>query len=393
MAYINAIKYNRIRSMKGLPIGAIIPWSADQSSVPTGWVVCNGSIISIKSYPLLYEIIGNTYGGTVGSTYKLPPLTNSGKSVMDIFIGHYEWLKNRGEDAHSPQTNTISESEDPFWNIVKNGNGDEGSTQRDSWTSTFDVVGEFAGSPNFFGLYDNMTVSEGTYTYVAVWSQERLYSYHLTPHSHFADSGNNAQSYANGTANANECLGNVPEREGDCRINCGTTTAWRVAAKPQNSGGRVWTGDNQTDLENNFLDTHTWRRNGGGSAIGTGGGGQIQSTPPGEFGNPGEGFGESGSTVYDGGDGRCSGDMNCNTDVLFTSLSNSEKTISSVGPHEHGVTTFNLSGKYRPVSPGLRSDIKLNTVTINNEPGRNAGTIEATTSTPSLEMVYIIRAY
>lgn len=372
MAYADAIKYNAVRSMKGLPIGAIIPWSSDQSNIPVGWIVCNGATVATTRYPLLFDVIGNSYGGVDGSTFRIPPLTNSGKAVMDIFRGHYQHLKTNGGAANAPTSATIAQ--DTFWTIVSNGNGDEPSSTQTTYLSTIDVVGEITGTPTFQGIYDPITISDGDFSYVAVWAETRLRAQNMPAHSHSL-STNQSVSYRNTGGTASEC-GGSGTFDGICFFDCTSTSAFRVAQQPPN-GTREAFANNATDLANNFNRTDET------GITGTGGGGGVRAS---------NAAGESGSTVYIGGDGICQGDMDC-TGVLFTSLSNRETTIGQVSPHEHGTVNYNLQGRYRVISPGLRSNIQLNTVSINNEPGRNFCTITADTTTPSLEMLYIIRAY
>lgn len=61
--------YNRIKASKSVPIGTIMPWTGSSSSselledsVPTGWIVCRGQTLEAFDYPLLAQILGNTYG-------------------------------------------------------------------------------------------------------------------------------------------------------------------------------------------------------------------------------------------------------------------------------------------------------------------------------------------
>ena len=72
-------------------MGAIFPWSGAQDTIPFGWVECNGASISYTKYPLLYEKIGNTYGGVTGSTFKVPQLSVTTVQLwiftMDILTG------------------------------------------------------------------------------------------------------------------------------------------------------------------------------------------------------------------------------------------------------------------------------------------------------------------
>lgn len=383
MAFANAIKYNRVRSMKGLPIGAIVPWASDQSTVPTGWIVCNGATISNTRYPILFSVIGNTYGGTVGSTYRLPPLTSGQSAIVDVFRGHYEYFKGSainalpGNEVNLPSSTTLAN--DPFWSIVGFGNnGNTGSNTQTVWLSTIDVVGEQVGRPTFPALYDDMTINDGSYSFTVTYTGTSLGANHMPPHTHSLNS-DDATSWRREGGEALECTGTTTVDT--CRQTCSSTSAWRVAANP-NSATRLSRGNRQEDLVSNFLFFDA--RIGLG---GTGGGGNIRGVPRFDSG----GRGESGATVYTDGNGVCSGAMGCGGDILFTSLSNDATNNSAA--HFHGPNNYNLQGRYNVISPGLRNNISLNTVSINNAPGQNFCTINADTATPSLEMLYIIRAF
>lgn len=42
--------------------------------VPTGWLACDGSLMSIAQYEVLYALLGTTYGGDGVNTFALPDL-------------------------------------------------------------------------------------------------------------------------------------------------------------------------------------------------------------------------------------------------------------------------------------------------------------------------------
>jgi microcystin-dependent protein len=42
--------------------------------VPTGWLACNGALVSISQYDVLFNLIGTTYGGNGTTTFGLPDL-------------------------------------------------------------------------------------------------------------------------------------------------------------------------------------------------------------------------------------------------------------------------------------------------------------------------------
>lgn len=44
---------------------------------PMGWVLCDGRILNVSEYPVLFALIGNTFGGDGTTTFALPNLTNA----------------------------------------------------------------------------------------------------------------------------------------------------------------------------------------------------------------------------------------------------------------------------------------------------------------------------
>lgn len=62
--------------VEGIPTGTIVPWS--DSSVPTGFLECNGAAVSRSTYSALFAIVGTTYGaGDGSSTFNVPDLQNN----------------------------------------------------------------------------------------------------------------------------------------------------------------------------------------------------------------------------------------------------------------------------------------------------------------------------
>jgi microcystin-dependent protein len=54
-------------------VGEVRLYSGTQY-VPSGWLLCDGSQLAIRSYQLLYAVIGNIYGGTTPDTFNLPKI-------------------------------------------------------------------------------------------------------------------------------------------------------------------------------------------------------------------------------------------------------------------------------------------------------------------------------
>ena len=62
----------------GIPLGMILPYSANTLNPPYGFLWCDGSAVSISMYPELFALIGTLYGSGDGSTtFNLPDLTDS----------------------------------------------------------------------------------------------------------------------------------------------------------------------------------------------------------------------------------------------------------------------------------------------------------------------------
>lgn len=69
--------------MKGMAIGTIIPWSGGIGNIPKGWISCALSSVRVSDYPLLFDIIGYQYGSSAdGKSFSLPPSGN--RTLSDI---------------------------------------------------------------------------------------------------------------------------------------------------------------------------------------------------------------------------------------------------------------------------------------------------------------------
>ena len=80
MSNYEATRYDfdgaNLTGIEGIPTATIIPWS--DSSVPTGFLECNGSNVSRSTYSALFAIIGTTYGaGDGATTFGLPDLQDN----------------------------------------------------------------------------------------------------------------------------------------------------------------------------------------------------------------------------------------------------------------------------------------------------------------------------
>lgn len=97
-------------------VGAIVPYAG--STVPSGYLLCDGSAVSRTTYARLFSIIGTTYGaGDDSTTFNLPML--SGKVAIGESSGHALGTYGGSENV------TLQESELPSHShvIPKHGHG------------------------------------------------------------------------------------------------------------------------------------------------------------------------------------------------------------------------------------------------------------------------------
>jgi len=80
MANYEATKYNfngsDLTGIEGIPTATIVPWSS--SSVPSGFLECNGAAVSRSTYSALFSVVSTTYGvGDGSSTFNVPNLADN----------------------------------------------------------------------------------------------------------------------------------------------------------------------------------------------------------------------------------------------------------------------------------------------------------------------------
>ena len=81
-----------------IPAGLISIWPS--STIPPSWLLCNGSVYDIATYPALYAAIGNTYG-SASPTFSVPD--------MRTFVPYYTGTLN-ATGGTSTETLTAAQS-------------------------------------------------------------------------------------------------------------------------------------------------------------------------------------------------------------------------------------------------------------------------------------------
>lgn len=57
-----------------LPVGTIVMYAG--TTLPTGWVACNGQLLERNTYQKLFQILGTAYGNTTNSNFRVPDIRN-----------------------------------------------------------------------------------------------------------------------------------------------------------------------------------------------------------------------------------------------------------------------------------------------------------------------------
>lgn len=79
--------------------------------VPSGWHLCDGTLLTIQQYQALYAILGTTYGGTTNVNFKLPDLR--GRVPVHPAYGKQDVINDGLGGASGAETHTLTLAETP----------------------------------------------------------------------------------------------------------------------------------------------------------------------------------------------------------------------------------------------------------------------------------------
>lgn len=98
-----------------MPIGSLTAFAGDVNSVPDGWLICDGSLVSAQKYPALAKVLGerfNDEGGETENQFRLPDMrgmivVGSGTNRINPITDATTSAKSlRGTGANRLQTQT-----------------------------------------------------------------------------------------------------------------------------------------------------------------------------------------------------------------------------------------------------------------------------------------------
>jgi microcystin-dependent protein len=156
MANYEATRYDfdgaNLTGIEGIPTATIVPWSS--SSVPSGFLECNGAAVSRSTYSALFAIVGTTYGaGDGASTFNLPDLQDNvavGKSGTKAL-------------ASTGGANTVASS-GTVGGTTANATLSEAQLASHSHTGGASSTNTFSGNPNPGGVTTGNTGNTGSGT-------------------------------------------------------------------------------------------------------------------------------------------------------------------------------------------------------------------------------------
>jgi len=96
------------------PSGAVIPFAG--SSAPVGWLLCDGTTLTLggadEIYEDLFNVIGTTYGGTGSSDFKVPNM--QGRIPIGVGTGDAsDATAHTLGEKEGTETHTLTEAEMP----------------------------------------------------------------------------------------------------------------------------------------------------------------------------------------------------------------------------------------------------------------------------------------
>lgn len=435
--------YGLVKTMKAAAIGTILPWTGDLSSVPSGWIICDGSTINAADYPLLAQTIGTYYGGsptfnlsdfpwntpaTAVQQFSLPNLGQ--KPLSDTSASYFSGPSAIGGPIDTSGASAVVAS-------FMGSDQDNGVTNRVS-DANADILFNYTPENDFTGTISGQTLDPGFGTDTVYTGGRKLGRRHIPTHSH--------------DTSFPTIAGKQQSRPGS-GVSCSRTISYNIqkapddefAGFPPDVDGRLsapvanWSGARQ--ISGNALGSGTSGVILGNinseqpgpnlkpqSAVSHGisnwiGNGQVVAQPFGEPNTEGHSrlfepggaagqqdlempyaIGGTGNVTvpnrnFDDGSGTSGDDHRPykvffnHSGIDFTRNTSTPGITDSISAHDH--STFQVSFDRTASSLRMPALISLNDVVSNVVPGNlpDALNITVTLPTPKVVVLYIIRAY
>lgn len=134
----------------GLPIGSIIMWGSP--NVPSGWILCNGEVLSKTAYAKLFRVIGTYYntGGEKSTEFRLPTFVMRfplGASNIESWkCGQQYYNTNIGKSGGENEVKLTSN---------ESGLPEHSHTFQEYWTVAHNTAGSIKAVSAKNNVYDN----------------------------------------------------------------------------------------------------------------------------------------------------------------------------------------------------------------------------------------------
>jgi hypothetical protein len=177
--------YNIAKTLKTAEIGTILPWAGDAASslsgwenqtrvgIPDGWIICDGGEKACASYPLLAKALGTTYGGLIGGTYPDYLLTDTFKlpNIQGRHLADYD-------TAYLPFDTEVQTAISPLMGTDTDNSVDV------TPTVSADINFQVAASNNLVGKSTGLELSDPTYFRLFYTVSRKLGQNHTPIHDH-----------------------------------------------------------------------------------------------------------------------------------------------------------------------------------------------------------------
>ncbi len=357
-----AVNYNTLKSLKGTSIGTIVPWCGQITSIPPGWNRCDGADLNVSDYPDLFDLIGYRYGGS-GNVFKLPRIQD--KAMVD---------------HHTSHTNVISGGIPTIFRNAINNLNDVANAIELNPISSIDLYVEVETQNNYIGEMTEFALNNPSYFDSVIVASRLLSDRHLITHSHsrFVDVVGRPTDFVeacqqNRDANCFSLAG-----EPDCSDDCDVYQVWR---NEENNASIERTQVYIYESANSMESLYTKAAGNSGLNVPIPATGEFQRrTNPYNYLQPGW------STEYD------SGNTYPYPVSLATDIINWTENRSDA--HRHNEMNFSVdignvqfSNLYTINNIGTGNVAPIDGVT------RSIANFRANVSTPSLQILHIIRVY
>jgi microcystin-dependent protein len=137
------------------PIGALMPFAGSSATIPSGWLLCDGSAVSRTTFAGLFAVVGTTYGAGNGSTtFNLPSLTDR----IPVGSGN---TYSRGTTGGAA-TVALSSSQMPSHSHSFSGSADSGGSHSHSLSGSTDSSGSHSHSEDATTTRSDLLAGGGT---------------------------------------------------------------------------------------------------------------------------------------------------------------------------------------------------------------------------------------